>query len=100
MLTLNYLFSKKKKLIREKNSSFECGFDSFISSRLPFSIQFYLIGILFLIFDVEVVLLFPLINSLILLNYFNWLFSLLIVLIILFLGLEYEKNEGSLKWFI
>nr|AHA52518.1 NADH dehydrogenase subunit 3 [Eumacrocentrus sp. QL-2013] len=99
-LLLNYMISKKKMLMREKNSSFECGFDSFISSRLPFSIHFYLISILFLIFDVEIILLFPLINSLNLLNYYNWLFSSLMVLIILYLGLEYEKNEGSLKWFI
>lgn len=99
-MVLNFLLSKKKRIIREKGRAFECGFEPFVSSRLPFSIHFYLIGILFLIFDVEIVLLFPLINSLNLLNYYNWIFSRLIVLIILIVGLEYEKNEGSLKWFI
>lgn len=100
MIIINFIISKKKYIIREKNSSFECGFDTIRSSRLPFSIQFYLIGILFLIFDIEVILIYPIINSLNLLNYNNWIFRIFYILIILFLGLEYEKNEGSLKWFI
>nr|AHA52530.1 NADH dehydrogenase subunit 3 [Homolobus sp. QL-2013] len=97
---LIYFMWKKNYLNREKNSSFECGFDPLSSSRLPFSIQFYLIGILFLIFDIEVILLFPLVSSLNLLNLKNWFFSVFIILMILYLGLEYEKNEGSLKWYI
>nr|AHX97816.1 NADH dehydrogenase subunit 3 [Paroligoneurus sp. QL-2014] len=84
----------------EKMSSFECGFDSFEVSRLPFSIHFYLIGVLFLIFDVEIVLMFPLVSSLNLLNYYFWLFISFFILLILYFGLEFEKKEGGLKWMI
>nr|AHA52469.1 NADH dehydrogenase subunit 3 [Therophilus festivus] len=98
LILLNYLISMNKFNYFDKLNSFECGFDMFISSRLPFSIMFYLISILFLIFDIEIVLLFPMINSKMFLNYLNWFISMFIIIIILFMGLEYEKNEGSLKW--
>nr|UDP58208.1 NADH dehydrogenase subunit 3 [Chelonus formosanus] len=94
LLISNYFINNK----REKLSSFECGFDLINISRLPFSIHFYLIAILFLIFDVEIVLLFPMINSINLLNYFMWFFVSFFLLIILYLGLEYELNLGILKW--
>nr|AHX97828.1 NADH dehydrogenase subunit 3 [Pseudognaptodon sp. QL-2014] len=98
LMILNILISKKEYLDREKLSSFECGFDSLSSSRLPFSIHFYMIGILFLIFDVEIIFLFPLVYLIDFLYYFEWLFLSLMIMIILFLGLEFEKKEGSLKW--
>nr|ACY09454.1 NADH dehydrogenase subunit 3 [Macrocentrus camphoraphilus] len=97
---LSLILSKKMLMNREKNISFECGFDLFNSSRMPFSIQFYLIGILFLVFDVEIILMFPIINSLNFLNYYIWIYCSLMVLLILYLGLEFEKYEGSLKWFM
>nr|APF47489.1 NADH dehydrogenase subunit 3 [Choeras grammatitergitus] len=99
LIVLNWLISKNL-LYYEKNSPFECGFEPFESSRLPFSIHFYLVGVLFLIFDVEIVLLFPMMNSLKILNYLNWLFISLMIMLILYLGLEFEKSEGILKWFI
>nr|YP_010584114.1 NADH dehydrogenase subunit 3 [Aphidius colemani]UZT28759.1 NADH dehydrogenase subunit 3 [Aphidius colemani] len=98
LIFLNYLMSKKEFLDREKVSSFECGFDVLSSSRLPFSIHFFMISILFLVFDVEVVFLIPLINSFLNLNLFEWMFMSLMVLMILYWGLEFEKFEGSLSW--
>nr|QTC30718.1 NADH dehydrogenase subunit 3 [Psyttalia concolor] len=98
LMLLNLMISKKEFLDREKISSFECGFDSLSLLRLPFSIHFYLIGILFLIFDVEVVYLFPMVNLFIYLKFWDWLFVSFMILMILYLGLEYEKMEGSLKW--
>lgn len=94
------MISKKQDFDREKISSFECGFDPFISSRLPFSIHFFIIAILFLVFDIEVVFLIPLINSFVFLNLNEWLYISLFILIILYWGLEFEKHEGSLKWIL
>nr|AHA52565.1 NADH dehydrogenase subunit 3 [Pselaphanus sp. QL-2013] len=99
-LLLNFFLSMNKKMYYEKIISFECGFDMLVSSRVPFSINFYLIAILFLIFDVEIVLLIPLIVSFKFLNIMNWMIFSILILFILLLGLEYEKKEGSLKWMI
>nr|YP_003734786.1 NADH dehydrogenase subunit 3 [Spathius agrili]ACJ06260.1 NADH dehydrogenase subunit 3 [Spathius agrili] len=100
MLVLNLMISKIQLLDRQKNSSFECGFLPLSSSRLPFSIHFYLISILFLIFDVEVVFLFSMIDLIEFLNFFNWFYLSIWIMFILYLGLEFEKKEGSLKWMI
>lgn len=61
VIILSTLLSKKKKIDREKFSPFECGFNPINSSRLPFSIRFFLIAIIFLIFDVEIALILPII---------------------------------------
>lgn len=97
---INLIFYKKFKLIRIKISPFECGFEIFESIRLPFSIHFFLIGVLFLVFDIEIIYLFTIINSCYLITFKLWLFISVIILLILLLGLEFEKKEGSLKWFI
>jgi NADH-ubiquinone oxidoreductase chain 3 len=54
------LLRKKSTLDREKSSPFECGFDPFSNSRIPFSLRFYIITIIFLIFDVEIAIILPL----------------------------------------
>nr|AYE84592.1 NADH dehydrogenase subunit 3 [Encarsia obtusiclava] len=98
LLILNFIFSKKEFKNREKMSPFECGFDPMSLNRLPFSLQFFLIGILFLIFDVEIAMILPLIKSLSMIYYYiniNFYFILLILL----LGLFIEWKEGALMWF-
>jgi len=60
LILLNSIISKKNNQEREKPSPFECGFDPKSSARLPFSLRFYLIAVIFLIFDVEITLLIPL----------------------------------------
>nr|QVT11062.1 NADH dehydrogenase subunit 3 [Pachycrepoideus vindemmiae] len=98
MMVINMLISKKMFKNREKNSPFECGFDPLSDNRMPFSLSFYLISIIFLIFDVEITLILPMIYNYNLLNYF-YLMNMLIILIILLLGLFMEWKEGALNWF-
>lgn len=88
ILILNFLISKKEYKNREKISPFECGFDPISLNRLPFSLQFFLIRILFLIFDVEIAIILPIIKSLGLIYYYiniNFFFILIILLIGLFI---------------
>nr|AXS65476.1 NADH dehydrogenase subunit 3 [Nitidulidae sp. KM-2017] len=99
ILLLN-LISKKSFYDREKSSPFECGFDPKNSARLPFSLHFFLIAIIFLIFDVEITLLFPLIMSVKFSNVMNFSFMSISFIIILILGLYHEWNQGALNWAI
>nr|APT41457.1 NADH dehydrogenase subunit 3 [Micropygomyia cayennensis] len=100
VMTLASLLSKKMTIDREKSSPFECGFDPKTTSRLPFSLQFYLIGIIFLIFDIEIALLLPMIISFQISNLFIWAITSLIFLLILILGLFHEWYQGALNWSI
>nr|YP_010222392.1 NADH dehydrogenase subunit 3 [Pseudocaranx dentex]UCC42613.1 NADH dehydrogenase subunit 3 [Pseudocaranx dentex]UKS08339.1 NADH dehydrogenase subunit 3 [Pseudocaranx dentex] len=82
----------------EKLSPYECGFDPLGSARLPFSLRFFLVAILFLLFDLEIVLLLPLpwsdqLDTPILT--FTWAS---LVLALLTLGLIYEWIQGGLEW--
>nr|YP_010028669.1 NADH dehydrogenase subunit 3 [Solegnathus spinosissimus]QOS49043.1 NADH dehydrogenase subunit 3 [Solegnathus spinosissimus] len=82
----------------EKLSPYECGFDPLGSARLPFSLRFFLIAILFLLFDLEIALLLPIPWAVQLehpLTTFAWTSS---VLTLLTLGLIYEWLQGGLEW--
>nr|UUJ36881.1 NADH dehydrogenase subunit 3 [Epeorus herklotsi] len=98
VMLLAALLSKKSILDREKSSPFECGFDPKSSSRLPFSLRFFLIAVIFLIFDVEIVLLLPLIILLPFSNPQIWLSVGIFFLLILIVGLYHEWNQGALDW--
>ena len=93
-------FRKKNIFIVEKISPFECGFNPKFNARLPFTIRFFLIAIIFLIFDVELVLIFPFLIKLNYLRFFYFLILIIIFTFILFLGLIHEWNQGSLDWVI
>ncbi len=87
------LLSARDTASRAKLSPFECGFDPINSSRLPFSLRFFLLSVIFIIFDVEIALLLPLPLSL------NFpLLRTFLFLLILAIGLFHEWHEGSLEW--
>nr|YP_009485610.1 NADH dehydrogenase subunit 3 [Acanthaspis cincticrus]AVZ00747.1 NADH dehydrogenase subunit 3 [Acanthaspis cincticrus] len=92
------LISKKSILDREKMSPFECGFDPKSSSRMPFSIQFFLIAVLFLIFDIEIVIILPMIIVLKKSLITMWFLTVTLFIMILLMGLYHEWNNGVLEW--
>uniref|UniRef100_UPI00315C5F82 NADH dehydrogenase subunit 3 n=1 Tax=Voluta musica TaxID=3169513 RepID=UPI00315C5F82 len=98
VMTLGWVLAKRALSDREKSSPFECGFDPIKSARLPFSLRFFLLAIIFLIFDVEIVLLFPILSSMMSNLSMSLILSSFIFLVILIIGLFHEWNEGSLDW--
>nr|YP_009029792.1 NADH dehydrogenase subunit 3 [Isurus paucus]AHY81143.1 NADH dehydrogenase subunit 3 [Isurus paucus] len=82
----------------EKLSPYECGFDPLGSARLPFSLRFFLVAILFLLFDLEIALLLPLPWGDQSLSPLYTLFWAAVILILLTLGLIYEWLQGGLEW--
>nr|YP_008239026.1 NADH dehydrogenase subunit 3 [Elophila interruptalis]AGO90255.1 NADH dehydrogenase subunit 3 [Elophila interruptalis] len=98
MMFISVVLSKKSFKDREKSSPFECGFDPLSSARIPFSLHFFLITVIFLIFDVEIALIFPIINLFKLTNFFIWTMTNLFFILILLLGLYYEWNQNMLNW--
>nr|AKG49746.1 NADH dehydrogenase subunit 3 [Boleophthalmus sp. JZ-2015] len=83
---------------QEKLSPYECGFDPLGSARLPFSMRFFLVAILFLLFDLEIALLLPLPWGDQLPNPLITFFWAALVLVLLTLGLIYEWLQGGLEW--
>nr|AMH85363.1 NADH dehydrogenase subunit 3 [Marmarodeceia marmorata] len=98
VMLLASILSKKSLVDREKASPFECGFDPKSSSRLPFSLRFFLITIIFLIFDVEIALILPMILIINFSNMMIWSLTTIIFIFILLIGLYHEWNQGMLNW--
>nr|QHD19796.1 NADH dehydrogenase subunit 3 [Afissula sp. XL-2019] len=98
MMMLANIFSMKTFKDREKNSPFECGFDPKNSARLPFSLQFFLIAIIFLIFDVEITLILPLISTMKISSFLSFSILFNFFVLILLLGLYHEWNKGAVNW--
>ena len=82
---------------KEKLSAYECGFEPFEDARVKFDVRFYLVAILFIIFDLEVAFLFPWAISLSLIGFVGYL-SMMIFLLILTVGFVYEWKKGALDW--
>nr|YP_010287422.1 NADH dehydrogenase subunit 3 [Somatina indicataria]UKT61753.1 NADH dehydrogenase subunit 3 [Somatina indicataria] len=98
MMMLSMLLSKKSFMDREKCSPFECGFDPKSSARIPFSLHFFLITMIFLIFDVEIALIFPIINLFKMVNMIIWMKTSFFFLFILLIGLYHEWKQNMLNW--
>ena len=95
-IVLNFLFSPSKP-DPEKLSAYECGFEAFNDSRMEFDVRFYLVAILFIIFDLEIAFLFPWAISLGNIGTLGF-WSMMLFLFILTIGFIYEWKKGALDW--
>ena len=95
-IVINYIASPKNP-DPEKLSTYECGFEAFSDSRLQFDVRFYLVAILFIIFDLEIAFLFPLAISLGNIGLLGF-YSMIIFLFTLTIGFIYEWKKGALDW--
>tara|TARA_B100001123_G_C14811675_1_gene828588 strand:- start:149 stop:517 length:369 start_codon:yes stop_codon:yes gene_type:complete len=93
---INFLASPKNP-DPEKLSTYECGFEAFSDSRIQFDIRFYLVAILFIIFDLEIAFLFPWAISLSSIGLLGF-YSMMIFLFTLTIGFIYEWKKGALEW--
>ena len=91
------LVAARQKPYAEKLAAYECGFEAFDDARRRFDVRFYLVAILFIIFDLEVAFLFPWAVSLSEIGLFGF-FSMLGFLAVLTIGFIYEWNKGALDW--
>ena len=95
-VVINFILSPKNP-DPEKLSAYECGFEPFEDSRMEFDVRFYLVAILFIIFDLEIAFLFPWAISLGSIGLLGFI-SMMIFLFILTIGFIYEWKKGALDW--
>jgi NADH-quinone oxidoreductase subunit A len=95
-IVINFVLSPKKP-DPEKLSAYECGFEPFDDSRMEFDVRFYLVAILFIIFDLEIAFLFPWAISLGNIGLLGFC-SMMVFLFILTVGFIYEWKKGALDW--
>ena len=95
-IAINYFLSPNKP-DPEKLSAYECGFEAFSDSRMEFDVRFYLVAILFIIFDLEIAFLFPWAITLGSIGFLGFI-SMMIFLFILTVGFVYEWKKGALDW--
>ncbi|HQX27454.1 MAG TPA: NADH-quinone oxidoreductase subunit A [Alphaproteobacteria bacterium] len=96
-MVLGSLLVAKQKPDAEKNSAYECGFDAFGDARNKFDVRFYLVTLLFIIFDLEIAFLFPWAISLKGIGVFGF-WSMVVFLGVLTVGFIYEWKKGALEW--
>nr|YP_002929393.1 NADH dehydrogenase subunit 3 [Urechis unicinctus]ABR12809.1 NADH dehydrogenase subunit 3 [Urechis unicinctus] len=92
---LAFCLAARSSADREKTSPFECGFDPHKTARQPFSLRFFLLAVVFLVFDIEIVLLLPIVVET---TSKMVVYGSIIFLLILVVGLLHEWREGSLDW--
>jgi len=96
LISLGLLFGPRKTT-DEKVSPYECGFEAFDDAHMKFDVRFYLVAILFIIFDLEIAFLFPWAVVLTELGAFG-LVSMFLFLLLLVIGFIYEWKKGALEW--
>jgi NADH-quinone oxidoreductase subunit A len=95
-LVLGYLLGPRRP-DKEKDSPYECGFEAFESARMKFDVRYYLVAILFILFDLEIAFLFPWAIVLGDLGGYG-LWAMIVFLAILVVGFFYEWKRGALEW--
>nr|QTZ98190.1 NADH dehydrogenase subunit 3 [Agriocnemis femina] len=98
LMIMASLISKKSMVDREKSTAFECGFDPFYVARIPFSLKFFLIAVIFLIFDVEIAIILPITISMNNSLPEMWWITFTMFIVVLLVGLYHEWNQGALEW--
>jgi NADH-quinone oxidoreductase subunit A len=96
LLVLGWLLGPRRPTA-EKASAYECGFEAFEDTRMKFDVRYYLVAILFIIFDLEIAFLFPWAVSLDAIGGFG-LLSMAVFLSVLVVGFIYEWKKGALEW--
>jgi NADH-quinone oxidoreductase subunit A len=96
LMVLGYLLGPRRP-DGEKLSPYECGFEAFEDTRMKFDVRYYLVAILFIIFDLEIAFLFPWAVSLDVIGGFG-LLSMAVFLGVLVVGFAYEWKKGALEW--
>ena len=86
-----------KRYHGEKTSPYECGFESFGGAKFNFDVQFFIVAILFVIFDVEIIFMYPWAKSLSFTGFWGF-FTMLVFVFVLAVGFFYEWNKGALNW--
>nr|AVW86163.1 NADH dehydrogenase subunit 3 [Laetmonice producta] len=98
IISISITISMKSNRDREKCSPFECGFDPKNNARIPFSLRFFLLAVIFLVFDIEIALLMPIPIMMTYMNSNYFIITSIMFLSILIIGLLHEWREGSLDW--
>nr|ATD12222.1 NADH dehydrogenase subunit 3 [Dryadomorpha sp. EMHAU-2015-Zz060407] len=98
IMTLITVISKKTLTDNQKSTPFECGFNPMSYSRVPFSIHFFMIAVIFLIFDIEIVMIMPMILTLKTTMIKMWILTSIMFTILLILGLYHEWMNGMINW--
>jgi NADH-quinone oxidoreductase subunit A len=96
LLVLGYLFAPRRP-DAEKLSPYECGFEAFEDTRMKFDVRYYLVAILFIVFDLEIAFLFPWATVINDIGLFGFI-SMMVFLGILVVGFVYEWMKGALEW--
>ena len=96
-MVLGSVWAGRQKPDKEKLSAYECGFDAFDDARSKFDVRFYLVAILFIIFDLEIAFLFPWAITLGKIGMFGF-WSMMLFLGVLTVGFIYEWKKGALDW--
>lgn len=95
-IVLSYIIGPKKP-DAAKLSTYECGFEAFEDARMPFQVKYYLIAILFILFDLETAFFFPWAVVLTKIGWFGF-FAMMLFLSVLVVGFIYEWKTGALEW--